>query len=409
MVLTFTIKGPTELGKGYYKLNTAILKEPKHKELIENLVEEINNLESDDPIHKWQTFTSLAKSRSISYSKVRGKIKKSVKNRLQEEYMKLENNPHSLENEYNLHYYNYLRRKLKQIELEEIEGYTKRLKLLAPYDKAEPKIAFYADLEQKKATKDIIGQLAEHTEGPIYTTKNKLMDITTDFYKKLYTPSRVDSQTQEKLLKLIKTKITKEHRQTLDAPLQDNEIEKAVFQLHRNKSPGIDGLPAEFYQEHWFLIKDLYLAFIRAISTRLIPKSKNTSIIKLIYKNKGEIFLLANYRPISLINVDIKILCKTLANRLIPILPDVIHTSQTAVYGRRIDHTIHLIRDLIDLANKDDDTAAFIFIDQEKAFDRVNHNFLFKVMKSFAIGDNFINWIRILYSNASATVNVNGN
>ena len=86
--------------------NTAILKEPKHKELIENLIEEINNLESDDPIHKWQTFTSLVKSRSITYSKVRGKIKKSVKNRLQEEYMKLENNPHSLENEYNLHYYN---------------------------------------------------------------------------------------------------------------------------------------------------------------------------------------------------------------------------------------------------------------------------------------------------------------
>ena len=46
---------------------------------------------------------------------------------------------------------------------------------------------------------------------------------------------------------------------------------------------------------------------------------------------------------------------------------------------------------------------------QEKAFDRVNHNFLFKVMKSFGIGDNFINWIKLLYSNASATVNVNGN
>ena len=295
------------------------------------------------------------------------------------------------------------------MELEEIEGYTKRLKLLAPYDKAEPKIAFYADLEQKKASKDIIGQLAEHSEGPIYTNKNKLMDITTNFYKNLYTPNRVNSRTQDKLLKLIKNKLTKEQRETLDARLQDEEIEKAVFQLNKDKSPGLDGLPAEFYQQYWFLIKELYLAFIRAVKTRLIPKPKNTSVIKLIYKNKGEIFLLANYRPISLMNVDIKILCKTLANRLIPILPDVIHKSQTAVYGRRIDHTIHLIRDLIDLANKEDDTAAFIFIDQEKAFDRVNHNFLFKVMKSFGIGDNFINWIKLLYSNASATVNVNGN
>ena len=65
--------------------------------------------------------------------------------------MKLEDDPQSLNSEYNVTYYNYLKRKLKQMELEEIEGYTKRLKLLAPYDKAEPKIAFYADLEQEKS------------------------------------------------------------------------------------------------------------------------------------------------------------------------------------------------------------------------------------------------------------------
>ena len=172
-ILRFTVKSPTELGKGYYKLNTAILQEPKHKELIENLVEEINNLDSDDPIHKWQTFTSLVKSRSITYSKIRGKIKKRVKFRLQEECMKLENDPQSLNSEYNQTYYNYLKRRLKQMKHEEIQGYTKRLKLLAPYEKAEPKIAFYADLEQKKASKDIIGQLAEHSEEHILPTQTK--------------------------------------------------------------------------------------------------------------------------------------------------------------------------------------------------------------------------------------------
>ena len=118
------------------------------------------------------------------------------------------------------------------MELEEIEGYTKRLKLLARYDKAEPKIAFYANLEQKKASKDIIGQLAEHSEGPIYTNKNELMDITTNFYKNLYTPNRVNSRTQDKLLKLIKNKLTKEQRETLDPRLQDEEIERAVFSYH---------------------------------------------------------------------------------------------------------------------------------------------------------------------------------
>ena len=55
-----------------------------------------------------------------------------------------------------------------------------------------------------------------------------------------------------------------------------------------------------------------------------------------------------------------------------------------------------------------DDTLAFIFLDQEKAFDRVNHNFLFKTMRDFGIGETFIDWIKLLYSNASAVLNING-
>ena len=78
-----------------------------------------------------------------------------------------------------------------------------------------------------------------------------------------------------------------------------------------------------------------------------ILKGKSiTSVIKLIYKKTGEIYLLANYRPISLINVDIKILTKVLANKLNYVLPSILHNSQKAVYGRKIDQTIHLIWDL---------------------------------------------------------------
>ena len=89
-------------------------------------------------------------------------------------------------------------------------------------------------------------------------------------------------------------------------------------------------------------------------------------------------------------NVDVKILTKILANRLKFILPSIIHATQTAVYGRKIDQTIHMIQDLIDLANENDEQAAFIFLDQEKAFDRVNHDFLFKIMEHFGIGKGFI-------------------
>ena len=81
-----------------------------------------------------------------------------------------------------------------------------------------------------------------------------------------------------------------------------------------------------------------------------------------------------------------RIITKVLAERLKYVLPSIIHATQTAVYGRKIDQNIHLIRDLIEMANRDDDTAAFLFLDQEKAFDRVNHKFLKLLTGTFEWG-----------------------
>ena len=67
-----------------------------------------------------------------------------------------------------------------------------------------------------------------------------------------------------------------------------------------------------------------------------------------------------------------------------------------------------MIRDLIELANKKDDRAAFIFLDQKKAFDRINHKFMFKAMEAFGIGETFVNWVRTIYSNPTSILHING-
>ena len=67
-----------------------------------------------------------------------------------------------------------------------------------------------------------------------------------------------------------------------------------------------------------------------------------------------------------------------------------------------------MLRDFIQLANNENLASAFIFLDQEKAFDRVNHEFLYKTMKAFGIGPAFIHWICQIYSNATTRVKVNG-
>ena len=275
------------------------------------------------------------------------------------------------------------------------------------YETNEPKIEFYAKLEKRSAKKNTITQLQD-SNGNIQTDNENLQKIATQYYRKLYTPSPVDQTKQHRILQNIQKRISQQDRIKLDTDITEKELLDAVHQLNKNKSPGINGITAEFYQKFWHLIKDDYLKYINAAKQSSFGTYANTSITTIIFKHKGEIYILHNYRPISLINVDLKILTRTLTNRLKPILPTIIHQSQTAVDKRKIDYTIHLLRDLIDLTEKEDSEAAFIFLDQEKAFDRVNHNFLYKTMEAFGIGKQFIDWVRVLYSNATTRINING-
>ena len=106
--------------------------------------------------------------------------------------------------------------------------------------------------------------------------------------------------------------------------------------------------------------------------------------------------------------MDLKILTKTLANRLHKVLYKIIDLSQTCLKGRQIFTYLHIIQDLIDLCNNNKKELALLFLDQEKAFDRMSHSFILKSLEKFGFGYNFITWIKIIYSNCISRVMVNG-
>ena len=114
--------------------------------------------------------------------------------------------------------------------------------------------------------------------------------------------------------------------------------------------------------------------------------------LRIIFK-KGNNTLMKNYRPISLIYVDVKIIAKALATRMSKVLPNIIHNNQKCILGRHIVNNFHVVNDLI---KRIQDTEALISLDQEKALDRVDHGFLIKTLKAFRFGPHFIGWIKIL-------------
>ena len=119
--------------------------------------------------------------------------------------------------------------------------------------------------------------------------------------------------------------------------------------------------------------------------------------------------LLYNWHPISLLNCDYKMLSKVLCLRLRNVLDEIVHQDQTcSVPGRTIQDNVHLIRNLIEYVNDKNMPAAIISLDQSKAFDRVSHEYLFKVLHGFGFGPQFISLVKLLYNDIYSSVLVNG-
>ena len=139
-----------------------------------------------------------------------------------------------------------------------------------------------------------------------------------------------------------------------------------------SRSPGLDGLPYEEYlrMSHMFvpILTDIFNHWFAAQGA--IPGSVTKGVITLLKKgskNVGE--GLDDYRPITLLNTELKILVRVLANRLQLVISDLIGPEQTfAVRGRSIQDNLHLIREVLE-GIEDDTETTLISLDQSEAFD----------------------------------------
>ena len=108
-------------------------------------------------------------------------------------------------------------------------------------------------------------------------------------------------------------------------------------------------------------------------------------------------------------NVNLKILTRTLAKRIANVIEQLISKSQKCVPGRQIFDNVRVLQDVIDYINKKGDMgAAILFLDQEKAFDRMSHSFILKTLRHFGFGEEIIDWINIIYKGCNARVKING-
>ena len=249
---------------------------------------------------------------------------------------------------------------------------------------------FFNVLERQKMQNQTIAELYTDDKKTKYSKNPKdILKSAKNFYENLYTRGNISRDAINELLNKIpiSKKISNEYFNLCEAEISLDEIIEAINSQKNNKSSGNDGLTAEFYKHFSSDIAPMLLDVYNSwTELGIMGISSRTGIISVIYK-KGDKKDIANYRPISLLNLDYKIYTTILKNRMQQTLDKIIGENQTAaIQNSTILHTLSTIRDTIDVSNKLNKKLSVISLDFLKAFDQLDFDFIFLALKKFGYG-----------------------
>ena len=274
-------------------------------------------------------------------------------------------------------------------------------------DEIEHNVKYFKNIEIAKQQKQVIDCLIDDN-GKETNNQNDILKLIGDFYKQLYTSSHIEQNDIDQVLDNLNLDnvLSDSDRDLMNKIPTLEEFDDIVDIPKENKSPGLDGLPIEFYRKFWSLIKNLYFAMIlESWENKILPLSTRTSILSTLFKAENR-KKLVNYRPLSLTNSDYKLVALLFAKRLEKILHKIISSDQSAyIEGRYIGTSIRNIIDLHEYCEKNNQPGAFICADFLKAFDSLEYNFILSVLERFNFGDTCISW---MYNDVRFKVKNNG-
>lgn len=263
----------------------------------------------------------------------------------------------------------------------------------------------------------VIPSLRHPAGGPLLAGPAELPAAMVEHWASICSPKPVDQAARAEVLAAMRahcTPIPPASATMLGSPdVTAAEVAAALRRLPPGTAPGPDGIPVDAYRKHAPALAPILARVYSSIGAaaargEAAPRDFLLGAISFFYK-KGPPSDPSNYRPITLLNADYRVLTRALATRLGPVLATVISPEQSAFLpGRRMGETVWLLQLLPHLLRSQGREAVLAFLDFAKAYDTVDRDFLLEAMGAMAAGPGFIAWVRALLSDTYAVAVVNG-
>ena len=200
-------------------------------------------------------------------------------------------------------------------------------------------------------------------------------------------------------------------RDKMEKEVSLEEVQQVVKDAQCNKAPGLDGLTYEFYKKTLDTIgPTLRRVFWCQMEKERLIQSDTVGATRLASKlqDATQVPKISDMRPITLLNNDYKLMSGIFGNRMNPAMRQVIKSGQLCqVEGKNILNGAHNIMSTIQYIGLKEKSAAILSLDLFKAYDRVNLQYLFKVMAAMNFGPRFIRWVEMLHKGAKTHLLMN--
>jgi exonuclease III len=400
------------VNKGFWKFNSNLLNDIEYvriiKDVIYNTGKKYRKLSNKNKV--WELTKLAIRNATIPYSIKKSKERNKIYKELQEEHNKLEKQFQDNE-EINMELSNKLnvcKHEIEFIEKQRTKGMIVRSRMKWT-EEGEKNTAFFLRMEKQNFLNKTITNLKKDTK--LISDPVEILKTEKEFFEKLYCDDNTKYISLENFIdQSTLQKIDHDSKTAMDDVLCEKEILNSMKSLKNNKAPGTDGLTCEFYKFFWLDLKNLLLeSYKYSLSIGELSCEQKRGIITLIPKKDKDRTNLSNWRPLTLLNTDYKILSKAIANRIKTHLKDIISEDQNGfIQGRYIGINIRKIEDILQFTCKNNLPGYIINLDFEKAFDTINWNVIFNSMQSLNFGNNIIKCVKTLYNNISSCVINNG-